>query len=159
MKQKERIAVGVPANPPVLPVQRFDARLREGEQVGVAGLRLRRRIQVIGEQSEVQPGVAIGEEADLERLDQVFDALCVREHGRHHHQRAALRRDSRGEIQPRQRVRRRQQRCEPVHQRYRQLAGAQCGDDPERDEQPVMHAVGVRVVEQAPGETRGQQRD
>ena len=53
-----------------------------------------RRIAKIGQQAEVQVVVAIGQEPDFQRLDQVLDALRAREHGRDHDQRARFGRDS-----------------------------------------------------------------
>ena len=85
-------------------VQRLDAPAREPEQRLVVGQRFGGRIGKIGQQAEVQMVVAVGEKADLQRLDQAVDAFGAGEHRRDHHQRAQLRRKPLREIHPRQRV-------------------------------------------------------
>ena len=159
MKQEKRIAVVGILRMAVLLIEFIDARGNECEQWCVRRLRLFRGILKIRQQSEVQFGVAIGEEAHFERLDQIFDALRMREQRGDYRQRAAVRRNAFGKIQPRQGTRCRKQSRKPVHQRYRQLAGAQRGDDAGRGEQPAAQSACVRLAEQPSREYCRQEHD
>ena len=100
----------------------------------VVGKRFRGRVRKVGQQAEMQVVVAIGEEADLQRLDQELDVLGAGEERRNHHQRAHLRRQAAGEVHPRQRVRRHQQCRHPVHHVDGELARGEQQEYSERAE-------------------------
>jgi hypothetical protein len=61
------------------------AAVQQRASLGQRGLR---RVEQVGQQRRMQAGVAIGQEAHLQRLDQRIDARCAAQHGRHHDQRA-----------------------------------------------------------------------
>ena len=106
----------------------------------------------------MQVGIAIGQEADLERFDQIVDGRRAREHRRHHDQRSRFRRNSVAIVHARQRTRRRKQRHQPVDERHRQLTGAQRDEHAAQREQPTVRAAGARMAQQVCGEERRQQR-
>ena len=61
------------------------------EDRGVARQRGLVGVREVGQQSEVEHVVAVGEEPHLERLDHVVDVFRATEHGRHHHEAASRR--------------------------------------------------------------------
>ena len=72
-------------------VEAFDAAAGELQQCFVTGLRLSGGVGEIGQQAEVHVRVAVGEEADLESLDQGIHRQRVVEHRRHDDQGPRLR--------------------------------------------------------------------
>ena len=84
----------------VLSIQGIDPLSGQRQQDFVVGQRLFRRIAKVGQQTEVKIRVAIGQVTDLQGLDQTLDIVRAGQQGRHHHQGARLRRDTRREIQP-----------------------------------------------------------
>ncbi len=106
----------------------------------------------------MQVAVAIGQEPDFQRLDQALDVARAGEHGRDHDQGAGCRRNARREVHARQRMRRRQQSGQPVHQRDCELAGGQQREDAERHQRPIGHTVCPRRRQQTAGEEQREQR-
>ena len=86
--------------------------------------------------------VAIAEEADFERLDQLLDVLHAGQQRRHHDQRPGARGDASVEIDLRQRPRDSQPGHHRVHQGDRHLAGAQQPENAEHSEEPARRAAG-----------------
>ena len=103
--------------------------------------------------------VPICQEPDFQRIDQILDVLSACEHSRDHHQSTRFRRDPFGEVHSRQRMRRRQQRGQPVHHGHRQLACAQKRKNPGQREQPPMQPSAMRLHHQEPGEEHRKQQD
>ena len=128
----------------VLCVQVVDSLPCEPQQGLVLGQRFGGRIPKIGQQAEMQMVVPIGEEPDLQRLDQAFDAFGAGEHRRDHHQRARLRRQPPRKVHSRQGARRHEQRRHPVHHPHGQLAGGQ--QQRGRRASPAMHRQRHRHV-------------
>ena len=145
MEQEEDI---IPAGR-VLRIQCVDPLPGKLQQISVLGQRFLGSVAEIGQQAEVQVDVAIGEEPHFQRLHKTLDVVRAGEHGRDHHQGARFRRDARGEIHARQRMRRRQQGGQPVHQRHRELAGGQQREDAERRQCPIVQVVRLRFHQQA----------
>ena len=77
----------------------------------------------------MQVFIAIRQKPDFQSLDQFLDVLLAGEHGRDHHQRAGVQRNSCGTIHSGQGVRRNQHGCQPVHQRNCQLTAGQQRQD------------------------------
>ena len=102
---------------PVLFIELFDSLPGQPQQRFVLRQRFFERVSKVGQQAEVQMVVPICQETDFQRIDQILDVLNAREHSRDYHQSARFRRNPFGEVHSRQRMRRRQQRGQPVHQR------------------------------------------
>ena len=143
----------------VLQVQRFNSLHRTLQQRLILRQCFERRIAKIGEQSEVQVGIAIGEEAYFQRFRQVVHILHARKQGGHHHQRARWRRDAGGKIHPRQWMRKGQQSRQPIDQRHCQLARAQQRGDADQRQQPSSDPFCTCSSEKSAGERRRQQCD
>ena len=148
VQQEEDIAAACA----VLLVELFDATDGPIEQRTVRRQGGFTGIDEIGQQAEMQVGIAIGQEADFQRFGHVVDGLCAREHRRHDDQRSCFRWNSGAIVHARQRTRRRDQRHQPVDERQRQLAGAQYDEHPAQSEQPTVRTVGARIAQQVGGE-------
>ena len=125
MEQEEgvaRVAVGRRA---IARVERGNLRAGRRHQHLVAWQMLAGGIVEVGQQTIVQVGVAIGQEAHLQRLDQRIDALGTAEQGGHDDQGARGGPDAVGKIHARQGLGHDQQRGRPVHQGQRELARGQ----------------------------------
>ncbi len=140
-------------------VEDLDARARQAEQRLVFRLRFLGRVAVIGEQGELQVRVAIGEEADFERLDQLIDGGDTAQHRRHHHQRAPVGRDAALEIQARQEGGVGHQRDDPVDECDRKMRRGQRRGCAGRHQQPFRQPGSSPVDREERGEDRRQQRD
>ena len=162
-EEKEQVAghsvAGRIRGAPVFHVECLDALAGQAPAGRRLRQRFRRRVGEIGEQSEMQARVAIGEEPDLQRFDQGLDVFGAGQERRDHHQRARRRRQPAGIVHPRQLAGRHQQRRQPVHHPHRQLAGGDEQDDAERREQRVARTVAMRHGEEDRGEGKGDDRD
>ncbi|KFB67215.1 MAG: hypothetical protein CAPSK01_003332 [Candidatus Accumulibacter vicinus] len=107
----------------------------------------------------MQALVAIRQEADLQRLDQLFDVPGAAEQRRHHHQRTRVCRYPQREIHPRQGMWRHQQRRQPVDQCHGQVAHRQQPEQAERRQPPRRHAESQSLGEQADTEDYAEQHD
>ncbi len=143
----------------VLRVQGVDPLPGQLQQRRILSQRFLRGVAQIGQQAEVQVGVAIGQEPDFQRLDEGLDVARAGEHGRDHHQGARCRGDARGEIHTRQRMRRRQQSGQPVHQRDRELAGRKQRECAQRQQCPIGQPVRLRLRQQTRRQEYRDQRD
>ena len=135
MEQKKTIGVGtgdVAAG--VFLIQRVDPFHGQLQQRFVLGKCFLRGITKIRQQAEMEVSVAIGEEADLQRLNKMLDRLRTGEHRRNDNQRARRWRNASREVHSRQRVRRHQQGCQPVRQCHTQLAGGQQREDADQQQ-------------------------
>ncbi|HRM67998.1 MAG TPA: hypothetical protein PLO71_01085, partial [Thauera phenylacetica] len=163
MEEEEDVAFGAGSAITIFAIERRDRKACALDQRSIGRQGLLARVEQVGEQAKMQTAVAIGQEADFERLDEFIDVVGTGEQGRHHHQRAPLRRDARGEVHARQRVRRRHQSGEPVHQGNAQPArGQQCkegGYQQHPGALAVRRKSGVQGPEQPSGDGHGQQRD
>ena len=176
MEEEEDVACGVGPASAIFGVECLDGEARAFDQRAVFGKRLLAGVEQVGEQTEMQAVVAIGQEAHFQRLDQFIDVVRTGEHGRHHHQRAPLRRNAGREVHARQRVRGRQQRGQPIHQGCAQPArGQQRKGDGCRGQQPgpcsthrsahrtahctIHRDAGAQGPEQATGDGNAEQRD
>ena len=139
--------------------QRLNALDGESFERRVLRQRFRLRIGEIGQQAEMQVRVAIGEEAHFQRLEQVLDLPGASQQGRHHRQRARVRRDSSGIVKPRQRTRCRERHSHAVHQRHGELAGGEQRNQDDEQQPPAAHPVGMRVCREAPGEEARGERE
>ncbi len=155
MQQEERVI----AARRVLPVQRFDPLGRQGQQGRVLRQGFLGGIAKVGQQGEVQIGLAIGQKTHFQRLDQMFDVLRAGQQRRHRHQRAVLRRDAGGKIHPRQWTWRRQQGGQPVHQRRCKLPRGEQGEEADQQQRPDGDAVQPGPRQQPGAEQQRQQRD
>ena len=138
----------------ILEVEADNRRARQLQQGCVAYLGFRRRIAKVGEQPEMQVAVAIGQKAHLQRIAQARHAVGAAEHGGDHHQGAGLRRNAGREIHARQQGRPRQQHRKPVHQRHRQLAGADESRHPDPRQLPGRQTGATRDHQQCAGKNR-----
>ena len=86
---------------PVLSIELIDTHRCQAKQRLVLRKRFLVGVRKIGQQSEVQVRVAIGQEPDFKRLDQILDVVSAGEHGWNHHQCPRLRSNSRREIHSR----------------------------------------------------------
>ena len=168
VEEEEDVAVGLGPAFAVLAVERLDGEARAFDQRAILGKRLLAGVEQVGEQTEMQAVVAIGQEAHFQRLDQLIDVVRTGEHGRHHHQRAPLRRNAGRKVHARQRVRRRQQRGQPIHQGCAQPARGQQrkrGDcqrqqpGPFSAQRTLFPYAGAQGREQTAGDGDAQQRD
>ena len=100
----------------------------------------------------MQVRISISQEPDFERLDQILDVASIGEHGRNHHQCARLGSNAGGEIHSRQRVRRHQQRRQPVHQRHRQLTACQQGKRDDQCQDLPIYSGGLGICHEARGD-------
>jgi hypothetical protein len=107
----------------------------------------------------MQALVAIRQEADLQRLDQLFGVPGAAEQRRHHHQRTRAGRYPQREVHPWQRMRRHQQRRQPVDQRHGQVAHRQQRQQAERRQPPGRHAESQGLGEQAGAADCAEQHD
>ncbi len=114
-------------------VQSLDA-LRGVRKQGVVGRQLRFwGVEEIRQQHEAQLGIAVGQEADLQRFDQDVDAVGAGQHRRYRHHGGAVRGNPLAEIQLGQRSGRDQHGRGPVDQHDAQLTEHQ---QPEQGAQP-----------------------
>ena len=134
VEQEEAVAV---ARGVVLAVQRLDPRCRQAQQRLVFGGRGARRIVEVGQQAEVQVGVAVGQETHFQLLCQVLDPLLAAQQRRHDDQGAFVWRDAELVVHARQQARLDQQTGGPVGQRHRQLAGRQQQRGADRQQPPA----------------------
>ena len=81
-------------------VQRRDAFARSLLESPVLRLILGRCVPEVREQRKVNARIAICEIVNLHDIDQVIHSIVAREHRRHDHHRAAIRRDLGREIKP-----------------------------------------------------------
>ncbi len=139
VEQEEPVAARLIAVGRVFLVQRRNPLLGQLQQCCVLRKCFLVRVHKIGQQAEVQVLVAIGQKPHFQRFDQLLDAGRAGEQGRHHHQRARLRRDALGEVHAGQWLRRHQQAGEPVHQRPGQLTGRQHRQHADRRPCPAGH--------------------
>ncbi|MNZ46192.1 hypothetical protein D3C78_638680 [compost metagenome] len=142
----------------VFAVQRLDALTGQRQQRRVLLQHLARGIHEVGQQREMQMGVAVGQKAHLQALDQFLDILLPSDEGRHHHQGARLGGDALAEVQARQLARRHAQGHQPVDQAERQPAGGQQHRQREQHQQQPMPAAGLRRSEERRGEQQGEQQ-
>ncbi len=136
----------------VLLVQALDPGARGPQQRLVLRHRFGRRVAEVGQQAEMQMGVAIGEEADLQRLDQPVDAFDAGEHRGDDDQRARRHRQPEREIHARQRLRLHQQGRQPVHDADGQVAAGERQQDAENDERGGGGAAGLGLRQQRHGD-------
>ncbi|EGF32457.1 hypothetical protein IMCC9480_2462 [Oxalobacteraceae bacterium IMCC9480] len=115
-----------------------------GHQCVIAGQGFGRRVGQIGQQATAQVRIAIGQVAHFERFAQTVDIGDRIQHRRHHHQRVGVGRNARRKIHPRQWLRYRQQRRQPVHQPQRQLAAAQYREHDDDGQQPGRGSAGLQ---------------
>ena len=132
MKQIEAVGPAIR----IAGIQGLDAGPGQGQQGGVLRQRLSSGVAQVGQESEVQVRVPIGQEPHLQCLDQTLDVAGAGEHGRDHHQGARLRRDAVGEVHARQAAWRDQQGRQPVHQGDGELAGGQGRQQRQWDQGP-----------------------
>ena len=154
MKEEEDIGRAA-----ILGVEVVYSGLRKLQQRSIGGKRFLMRVAKVGQQPEVQAFIAIRQEADFQRLDQVLGVLGAAEHGRHYHQRARCRHDAFGEIHLRQGMRRHQQSGQPVRQRHGQLTSGQQRQNADREQPPQRRPDGQGLGQEARAESRGDQRD
>ena len=83
-------------------VERLDQLARQGEQFGVLGHHLGRRVHEVAEQREMQVVIAIGQESHFQAFRQGLDVAGVGKHRRHRHQRSRLGRYALAVVQARQ---------------------------------------------------------
>jgi 3',5'-cyclic AMP phosphodiesterase CpdA len=159
VEQEEPVAARLIAASRVFLVQRRNPLLGQLQQRLVLGKCFLRRVRKIGQQAEVQMCVPIGQKPHLERFDQLLDAGGAGEQGRHHHQRAHLRRDACGEVHAGQGLRRHQQAGEPVHQRPGQLTGRQHRQHADRRPCPAGQVGHRHGPQQYGGDERREQDD
>ena len=155
MKEEENVAFRTP----VLFIQLFDSLPGQPQQRFVLRQRFFERVSKIGQQAEVEMVVPICQETDFQRIDQILDVLRACEHSRDYHQSTRFLRDPFGEVHSRQRMRRRQQRGQPVHHGHRQMACAQKRKNPGQREQPTMQPSAMRLPHQKSGEEHRNQQD
>ncbi len=86
----------------MLLVEGFDRGARVRDQCRIPGHVLGRGVGKVGDQCEIDVGLAIGDVAHLKAIGQSVDRVCAREHARHHHHGLMVGGDPRGEIQARQ---------------------------------------------------------
>ena len=101
--------------------------------------------------------VTIGEKADFERFEQVVDIVLAAEQGGDDDQGLKIGGNALGKIHLGQRVGRRQQGGEPVHQCDSHLAGRYQCDAINQYQQPGRQAAGVGNQRQAAGDQHGNQ--
>ncbi len=135
----------------VLRVERRDARGGVRHQFVVARHVLGGRVAEVGQQAEVQVRVAVGEEAHLERLDQLVDAGDAADERRHHDQRARAAGDAERVVHARQHARHDEQRRRPVDEAERELAGGQQQQQRERQRLPPAQVERRGDLGQQPG--------
>ena len=87
VKQEEMVGSVTRIGAPVLQIQSRDKLLGPPQQRVIRWQRFADRITKIGQQPEMQIGVAVGEEAHLKCLGQVIRILQTGEHGGYYHQR------------------------------------------------------------------------
>ena len=159
MEQEKDACYGQPDFLPEFQIQFVDLLRRQLHQSGVFGQRFLLGIEKIGEQREVQAGIAVGQEADFQRLDQAVDAGRAGQHGGHHNQGSPGGRDAFGEIHFRQRVRCDEQAGRPVHERDGQLAGRQQRHQAEQYHRPQRQTGRYGAHDQAAGKQAGDDAD
>ena len=130
MEKEENIVFSTP----VLSIQLFDFLSGQQQKRFVLRYRFLTRIQKISQQTEVQILILVGQKPDFNRLNQVLNVLSAREHRRDHGQSTRFRRNSFGEVHFRQGLRRGQQRSQPVHKHYCQVACAEEREGPNQQE-------------------------
>ena len=159
MEEEEEVIPDAAPVSAVLLVQLADPLARQFQQRCVLGERFLASVAEIGQQAEVQAFIAIRQKPDFQRLDQLLHSGRAGKHRRDDDQGACVGRDAFAEIHSRQGVRRHEQRCQPVHQRYAQLTGSQQRDDADRHQQPVRRPGGKRLRQQACRDDRRDQSD
>jgi hypothetical protein len=159
MEEEEEVTPDPGPVTAVLRVQLADPRPGQNDQRIVLGERLLPGIAKIGQQAEVQAFIAICQKPDFQRLDQILHAGSAGKHRRDDDQSACVGRDTFAEIHSGQGMRRHEQRCQPVHQRYAQLTGSQQRDDADRHQQPARRPGGKRLRQQACPDDHRDQRD
>ena len=128
----------------VFGVKRFDPGSRLLQQVIVAGGMFFGSVGKIGQQREVEIVVPVGQESNFQRLHEFVDLPGVGDDRGDRHDRAVLRRDSRGKIHPRQDARTHQQHDRPIDERDCQLARAETNQNPQNHHFPMRQAVARR---------------
>ncbi len=106
--------------------------------------------------------VAVAEEADLQRLDQILHVLRAGEQAGDRHQRACTGRDAARVVHPRQQLRRHRQGGRPVEQAHAKLTGQDDRGDGDRNQRPTRQGVVGGGQHQRPGEgecKQGQQTE
>ena len=155
MKQKECIVIC----DTVFDVQRTNQLTRPLQQCVVIGQCRFGRITKVSQQGKVQIGVAIAEEANLQRFDQSLNAGYAGEHRGYHDQRTRLCRDALREIHARQALWCHQQRCQPVRQCDGQLARAEERQNGGQRHHPVRQSGDVERNDKAASERRSDNAD
>ena len=159
VEQEEDVAFGVGIPWAILAVERIDSRARAPDQRGIIGHRFFRRVTQVSDQGEVQVAVLIGEKAYFERFEQRIDVGIADQHRRHHDDRPEFRWDVSGEIHLRQGFRIREQRCDPVDERDRQLATRHRDGDTQHHLPRRGDTARARQLQHERGEQRGEQQD
>ncbi len=143
----------------VLQVERLDARGGVRHQLVVARHVLGRRVAEVGQQPVVQVRIAVGEEAHLERVDQLVDAAQAADQRRHHHQRARAAGDAERVVHARQHARHDEQRGGPVDEGEGELAGGEQQQQRQRQRLPPVQAQRRRGLRQRAEGEQQRQRD
>ena len=143
----------------VLCVELLDAPARELQQGRVLRQHFLVCVRKIGQQSEMQVAVAIGQETNFQRLGQVLDVCGAGEHGGDNHQGVRCGRNARGKIHTWQRMRRHDHLHHPVNQFDCRVARSDQRNDAHYRQQPFTRAVSICREKQRAGQARGDQRD
>ncbi len=125
----------------VLAVEGLDSGLGQGDELPVPRQGLLGCIRQVGEQGEMKVRITVGQEAHLERFQEVVDRAGGGQHGGYDHHRAALRGDAIQELDLRQRPRGDQQADQPVHRGHAQVSGAQQRRHAQQQHRPGLQAV------------------
>src|SRR3569623_369885 len=131
---------------PISCVECINSLAREREQSLVIRLIARRRSAEIGEQREIEPGIAIAEIAYLQRIDQGGNILWRAQQGGHDHHGGVFAGYALRKIHARQSARRYQQRDDAIHERHCERGDA---DHARACEQKISYAEGQRRLQRA----------
>ena len=142
---EEQEAVAAVGRRTVQRVQARDPRGRRGEDRLVVRQRLARRIDPIREQREAQLLVRVGEEVQLELVDQRLGVGFAREQGGDHHQRAQLGRYATAQLQLRERRRPDLERDAAIRERDGEIGRGHQGQQREQQQQERARA-GLRAL-------------
>ena len=140
-------------------VEPIDSRGRGRQELVVAGNLLGRRVEPVREQGEAEIAVAVREVVQLEPADLGLDVRLVGQQRGHHDERAHLRRDALGQIEPGQRTRPEGVGQRPVDEGDGEIRCRQQREEG-HDEQTGTHRAAAGRQQQGHGEERcGDQRD
>ena len=115
-------------------VETRDCLARLPQQRIFAGKRLRFRVREIGQQGKIELRVAIAQIANLHSGYEAFDSFGFVDNRGYNHESAVSFRNAAGEVEPRQRVGRHDERHEEIDKRDRQRRGGHGGGERQQPE-------------------------